>query len=86
MAALKVIVNDETRKRLAEDYAMQHLWLLTGAVYAMGGADLKTPSYVELAHPEIKVRDTRTAEQIKQDILRKVESIPEGKEGTPWTL
>lgn len=51
------------------NYAVEHLWLLTSAVYAIGGGELKTPRYIELAHPEEKVRDLRTAEEIKQHIL-----------------
>ena len=57
---------------MAIDYAVEHLWLLTSAVYALGGGELKTPRYIELAHPEIKVKDVRTAEEIKQYILERL--------------
>ena len=55
------------------DYAVEHLWLLTSAVYAIGGGELKTPRYIELAHPEHKIKDQRTAEEIKQHILERLD-------------
>lgn len=55
------------------DYAVEHLWLLTSAVYAIGGGELKTPRYIELSHPEQKIRDQRTAEEIKQHILERLD-------------
>ena len=54
------------------DYAVEHLWLLTSAVYVIGGGELKTPPYIELAHPEEKHKDARSAEEIKQYILERL--------------
>ena len=54
------------------DYAVEHLWLVTSAVYAIGGGELKTPRYIELAHPEEKKKDVRTAKEIKQYILERL--------------
>lgn len=55
---------------MTETYIAEHLWLMTSAMYAFGGSKLTTPRYTEMICPEQK--DTRTAEEIKQDILRKL--------------
>jgi len=51
------------------DYAVEHLWLLTSAVYAIGGGELKTPRYIEVAYPQMKITDTRTADEIIDDTI-----------------
>lgn len=51
------------------DYAVEHLWLLTSAVYAIGGGELKTPRYIELSHPHLNIQDNRTADEIIDDTI-----------------
>lgn len=60
--------------RITIDYAVEHLWLLTSAVYALGGGELKTQRYIEISHPSLAAKDNRTPEQIKADILAKFQS------------
>lgn len=74
------MADEEQARQVTTEYAMQHLWLLTSAVYAIGGGELKTPQYIDLVHPEMQIRDQRSAEQIKQDILAKLLTPAEGKE------
>ena len=57
---------------MTEAYLAEHLWFLTGAVYAMGGQELNTPRYTELIDPEGANTDNRTAQEIKDDIVRKL--------------
>lgn len=58
---------------MTEAYIAEHLWFATGAVYAMGGQELKTPRYTDLIDPDGSTTDRRTAEEIKADILRKLD-------------
>lgn len=63
------MINAEIKKQMAIDYGLEHLWLVTSAVYAIGGGELKTPRYMELAHPQVKIEDDRTAEEIIDDVI-----------------
>lgn len=57
---------------MTETYIAEHLWLMTSAMYSFGGSKLETPRYTEMVYPGQIKKDTRTAEEIKQDILRKL--------------
>lgn len=63
------MVNAETKQQMAIDYGLEHLWLVTSAVYAIGGGELKTPRYLQLTHPEMQFEDTRTADEIINDTI-----------------
>ena len=63
------MISAEHKKEMMIDYGLEHLWLVTSAVYAIGGGELKTPRYLELAHPEMKFSDNRTASQIIDDVI-----------------
>lgn len=63
------MVNAEIKKQMAIDYGLEHLWLVTNAVYAIGGGELRTPRYIEFAHPTVKVADARTADEIIDDTI-----------------
>lgn len=57
---------------MAIDYIAQHSYYLTKAVFQMGGVEFSGQSYLEVAYPEIVKKDTRTAEEIKQDVLKRL--------------
>lgn len=66
------MIESEKKRQLTMDYIAQHLFYMTKAVYAIGGGDFKGKSYVELAYPGIASSDTRSAEEIKAYILKRL--------------
>lgn len=59
----------EQEERFWREYMASHLWYAASALFASRGIELKTENYAEIMHKE--VQDTRTPEQIKDDIYKK---------------
>lgn len=57
-------------QKKAQAYIAEHLWIATDALYKFGGSALGTPRYTDILYPH--EQDNRTAEEIKQDILREL--------------
>lgn len=61
------------RERLRADYMAVAQSNILKLLSARFGAELQMPNYSDILYPELKKRDERTAEQIKADILEKLE-------------
>lgn len=55
-----------------QDYIAQNLGVSARMTARLNGLQYEIPSWMELAHPEVKKVDERTPEQIKQDILSRL--------------
>lgn len=73
MNALSVMVREESDRRFTAEYTAEHIWILTGLVYKyLTDNKIPTKEFVELMYPEVGNKDERTAEEIKQDILKRL--------------
>lgn len=57
----------DSRTILYQDYTASMLGLLAQGVAQMNGANWTAPSFIEMVYPQVK--DTRTAEDIKNHVL-----------------
>ena len=57
---------------MAVDYIAQHAFYIAKAVLSIGGSEYNGSSYLEIAYPEVAKKDERTAEQIKQDLIKRL--------------
>lgn len=65
--ALKILISEEQKRIRWQDYTGTVLWMI-GKI--LGKDSWKIDSYVEMAYPGVK--DERTAEEILQDLERKL--------------
>lgn len=72
MYALTCLLEEELHKRMTETYIAEHLWFLTGAIYAMAGSEITTPRYTELIDPSLAKKDIRTADEIRENLINKL--------------
>lgn len=68
---LRVMINQYRRQQLWQAYSATVLGMI-GKI--LGGDNWKLQSYVEIAYPESVQADNRSAEQIKQDIVKRLTS------------
>lgn len=66
------LLEDKKRERMTVDYVAQHLFYVTKAQLRIAGFDYDGESYLELMYPKKIKKDERSAEQIKQDLLKRL--------------
>ena len=66
------LLEESDKERLRKDYIAVVGDNMLKLLAARFGAELQMPNYFELMYPEIKIKDERTAEQIKQDLLKRL--------------
>lgn len=66
------LLDDKKRERMSVDYIAQHMYYLAKAQFIQAGLDYNGESYIEMMYPETIKRDERSAEQIKQDLLKRL--------------
>lgn len=64
-----ICFEEERRRQLCADYTATTLGMI-GKL--LGGETWTMPSYIEMAYPDKAAIDTRSAEEIKADILRRL--------------
>lgn len=77
-----ILLAEEKRVRLWQDYMATAMGMIGRT---LAGESWTLPLYVEMAYPEVKDTDTRTADEIKSDIIKRLTGVnPEdaGKEVT----
>ena len=71
MGVLIALLLDERDRRHREEYIADHLWLIARSACQLGGGDINTPAYTDIAYP--RKEDTQTAEDIKKNLVRLLE-------------
>lgn len=71
MNALLCLLADEVEESVFRDYVGQALWHITTIQHLKTDQPNEMPQYVEIMHPNIKVKE-QTAEEIKNEILKKL--------------
>lgn len=64
-----IILQEEKRNQLSRDYTATVLGMIGRT---LAGEAWSMRPYIEMAYPELDQVDTRTAEEIKNDLLRKL--------------
>ena len=72
MSAFRDMIQDDNRSILYQDYTANMLGVLTQAFAKAHGADnWQAPSFLEMVYPD-ELKDQRTAQDIKNDILSRL--------------
>lgn len=67
-----ILLEEEKRVRLWQDYVATAMSMIGRT---LAGESWTLPLYVEMAYPETKNADTRTAEEIKDDIIKRLTGV-----------
>ena len=62
-------IDKEHKEELFRDYVGQALWHITTIQHFKTTQENSMPQYIELSHPETKIKDTRSAEEIFQYVI-----------------
>ena len=74
MYALSEALTYEVEQMLYQYHTGNALSVLANAVVGLGGHELEYPMYTDLIHGKRKPKDTRTAKEIKDGLLKKLAS------------
>lgn len=62
----------EIRTEIYQDYTADYLWGIRADIHGMMGDEFTAMRFTEIMHPEQNKRDNRSAEEIKDNVLKRL--------------
>lgn len=66
------MLDAETRMEIYQDYVADYIWGIRADIHGMVGDEFTAMRFTEIMHPEQNKRDNRTAEEIKDGVLKRL--------------
>lgn len=66
------MLDAESRMEIYQDYTADYLWGIRADIHGMMGDEFTAMRFTEIIYPEQNKRDTRTTEQIKGDLVKRL--------------